>query len=231
MSGTGGWRPTVRGMARYPGSTPAEQRSQIETQIGAQAAGFACPAPLRRGSISGMLPDLRYLDRDEWHLLRDARLTALRESPHAFLATHEEEGGAGRDRWLSEFDRGEWIIGEIGGETACQMGVTREFGRPAVRHLEYVWVAPAYRRSRVAFHMLSAVLGNLTQSSVHTVFLWVLDGNDAAKWLYKRLDFTDADERQEYPDPSRVWVRLKLDLARAPAAASPAVLSPGALSR
>jgi ribosomal protein S18 acetylase RimI-like enzyme len=160
-----------------------------------------------------MLPDLRYLDRGEWRLLRDARLTALRESPRAFLATHEEEGGAGQDRWLSEFDRGEWIVGQIGGETACQMGVTREFGRPAVRHLEYVWVAPAYRRSRVAFHMLSNVLGDLKQSNVQTVFLWVLDGNDAAKWLYKRLDFTDADERQEYPDPSRVWVRLRLDLA------------------
>lgn len=137
----------------------------------------------------------------------------MKESPRAFLATHEEEGGHGRERWLAEFDRGDWIIGEIGGESACLMGVTRESERSAERYLEYVWVAPAYRRYGVAFHMLSAVLGDLKQSGVQTVFLWVLDGNDAAMWLYKRLDFTNANERQEYPDPSRIWVRLRLDLA------------------
>jgi ribosomal protein S18 acetylase RimI-like enzyme len=162
-----------------------------------------------------MLPPLRRLDPDEWSLLRLARLTALKDSPDAFLATYERESSFSPERWAAEFARGEWYVHAPGGKLVCMTGVTQEYGAPPdERHVEYVWVAPEYRRSRVAYDMLSGIIGTLKESGIRTVLLWVLDGNEAALWLYKRLNFQSANHRQALPDDSgRYEEKLKLDLA------------------
>ena len=92
--------------------------------------------------------------------------------------------------------------------TKARPGTSKE------RYLEYVWVAPEYRRSRVAYDMLTDVLGKLKRSGIRTVALWVLDGNDVALWLYKRLDFQGTNRRQPLPDdPGRCEEQFKLDLS------------------
>lgn len=161
-----------------------------------------------------MLPPLRRLDPDEWHRLRLARLSALKDSPDAFLATYEREESYSQERWEAEFRRGDWLIGELGGRLVCMVGVTHE-SDPASeeRHLEYVWVAPEYRRSRVACNMLTDVLDELKKSGIRTVTLWVLDGNDVALWLYRRLHFLTTDRRQPLPDdPGRCEEQFRLAL-------------------
>jgi len=161
-----------------------------------------------------MLPPLRRLDPEEWQLLRLARLTALKASPDAFLATHAREKGYARERWQAEFDRGEWFIREHDEKVICMTGVTREYGAPSdERYLEYVWVAPEYRRSRVAYNMVGEALDKLKESGIRTVFLYILDGNEPALWLYKRLDFQSTGVRQPLPDnPMRHEEQLRLDL-------------------
>jgi ribosomal protein S18 acetylase RimI-like enzyme len=163
-----------------------------------------------------MLPPLRRLDPDEWHLLRVARLTALKDSPDAFLATYEREERYSQERWEAEFCRGDWLIGELGGKLVCMVGVTHESDSASEeRYLEYVWVAPEYRRSRVAYRMLADVLGKLKKSGIRTVTLWVLDGNDVALRLYKRLAFQGPKRRQPLPDdPGRCEEQFRLDLDR-----------------
>lgn len=144
-----------------------------------------------------MLPDLRSLGREEWHVLRKVRLAALEESPQAFLATHDKEESYSRDRWLEEFDRGDWTIGELAGKPVCLVGVTREPGAPLdERHLECVWVAPEYRRSGVAYGMLTTIIDRLQNSGTRRILLWVLDGNNAAISLYRRLGFVSTKVRQ-----------------------------------
>lgn len=162
-----------------------------------------------------MLPPLRRLDAEEWQLLRLARLTALKDSPDAFLATHAREKDYGRERWQAEFDRGEWFIRKRGKKIICMTGVTREYGAPSEeRYLEYVWVAPKYRRAGVAYDMLSEVLDALKESGIRTVSLYVLEGNEPALWLYKRLNFQSTDFRQPLPDnPMRHEELHSLDLA------------------
>ena len=162
-----------------------------------------------------MLPPLRRLDPEEWHLLRLARLTALEDSPGVFLATREREEAYSQERWESEFRRGDWFISELDGKLVCMVGVTHEHDPASKeRYLEYVWVAPEYRRSRVAYDMLTDVLGKLKRSGIRTVALWVLDGNDVALWLYKRLDFQGTNRRQPLPDdPGRCEEQFKLDLS------------------
>lgn len=164
-----------------------------------------------------MPPDLqfRHLGRDEWPVLRDVRLNALRESPLSFLAKYDREKNYGQERWQTEFDRGDWIIGELDSEHVCLSGVTRESGAPADEcYLEYVWVVPTLRRRGTALGMLRHIIGELKESGVRTVFLWILDGNDPAQLLYKQLDFVTTNERQplESDPEGRCEERLRRDL-------------------
>jgi ribosomal protein S18 acetylase RimI-like enzyme len=164
-----------------------------------------------------MQPDLRlrHLRCSEWHVLRDMRLSALRESPQSFLVKYDQEEKYGQERWQAEFDRGDWIVGERDGKPVCLTGVTRESNAPVhERYLEYVWVAPDYRGRGAASKMLAKILGELRESGVRTIFLWTLDDNNPARLLYKKLDFITTHTRQKVgTDPEkRLWEWLRLDL-------------------
>jgi ribosomal protein S18 acetylase RimI-like enzyme len=161
------------------------------------------------------VPEINPLDPDEWLTLRNIRLAALRESPHAFLATYEQQKDYNEDRWRGEFDRGCWFAALDEGRPLCLLGVTRDPSIPAdACYLEYVWVAPQHRGRGVALVMLTGILDRLRAAGLRTAFLWVLDGNDAAMRLYKRAGFIRSNHREPLPDrPGRFEERLHLNLA------------------
>jgi ribosomal protein S18 acetylase RimI-like enzyme len=143
------------------------------------------------------MPDIKLLVPGEWPLLRDTRLAALRDSPHAFLASYQTEKDFDELRWRAEFGRGDWTISILQDEPAAIVGCTWENGiSDSGRYLEYLWVAPRWRNKGVAHHMLTVVLDRLRKAGVRTAYLWVLDGNDAAVRLYKSVGFTSSDQRQ-----------------------------------
>lgn len=160
------------------------------------------------------MPDMKQLVPDEWLLLRDVRLAALQDSPRAFLRTYEEENAYSEDRWQAEFTRGEWSIGFIGDKPVGLLGATREPGAPAdQRYLEYLWVSSEYRRSGIARAMLAMAIGRLRAAGVRTVFLWVLDGNDAAIHFYRSVGFVSTNQRQPLPEhPAGSEERMRLNL-------------------
>ena len=148
-------------------------------------------------SESTFMPYIKQLVPDEWPVLRDMRLAALRESPHSFLSTYEKEEAFDEPKWRAEFGRGDWTVSLQDDEPAGIVGCTREVGAPAYeRYLEYIWVAPRWRNTGVARHMLTVVLDRLRASGVRTAYLWVLDGNDAAVRLYKGVGFISSNHRQ-----------------------------------
>jgi len=165
-------------------------------------------------SKSGFVPDIKPLGHDEWQTLRGIRLSALQESPHAFLSTYEKEKSYSEDQWRAEFIRGDWHVSVLGGRPVGLLGATREPDMPAHEcYLEYLWVSPECRRTGVAHGMLTTVIGLLRGSGVRTVFLWVLDGNDAAVRLYKRVGFVSNNHRQPLAaHPGRSEERMHLDL-------------------
>jgi ribosomal protein S18 acetylase RimI-like enzyme len=74
-------------------------------------------------------------------------------------------------------------------------------------------VSPEFRRSGVASLMITGTLDELKTAGVRTAFLWVLDGNNAAVRLYKRLGFVSTDFSQPLADfPGRSEERMELDL-------------------
>jgi len=141
------------------------------------------------------------LTEDEWPRLQSIRLTALREDPSAFLFSHEKELAYGEQEWRQEFSRGQWNIMVSDHEDIGLLGVTREEAMSEQEcYLEYLWVARDFRRDGVASLLLRAVLARLRASGVHTVWLYILDGNDPAMQLYKSFGFKNTNERVELPD-------------------------------
>ncbi len=61
--------------------------------------------------------------------------------------------------------------------------------------------------------MLTVILENLRMSGVRTAFLWVMDGNELAVRLYKRVGFVSSNDPQPLiARPGRSEERMQLDL-------------------
>jgi ribosomal protein S18 acetylase RimI-like enzyme len=147
------------------------------------------------------------LTENEWSRLRDIRLTALRDHPAAFLSSYEVEADYDEQRWRQEFSRGEWNIMLADGKEIGLLGVTRLFNRSSQEYnlsqeyyLEYLWVAREFRRSGAGSRLLRTVLDRLRDSGVHTVWLYILDGNEDARRLYQSFGFQSTNERQPLPN-------------------------------
>jgi ribosomal protein S18 acetylase RimI-like enzyme len=163
---------------------------------------------------SWFMLDIKLLTPANWAELRNIRLKALRDSPRAFLSTHERELAWSRDQWLAEFDRGEWAVGFIAERAVCLLGATRLPAMPDHEcYLEYVWVAPEQRGQKVADSLLTLTFDRLRAAGVRTAFLYVLDDNAAARRLYKRLGFITANEPEplaEHPGRSEQLLKRSL---------------------
>jgi len=161
------------------------------------------------------VPEIKELVPAQWPALRDIRLRALRDSPDSFLSTFERETSYQEEQWLAEFARGQWNIGIRDEEAVGLLGATREADTPIEQcYLEYMWVAPRYRRSGFAAHMLKVVIDRLHAAGVRTVQLWVLTGNKPAEQLYKSVGFESTDRSQPLPDlPGRSEKLMRLRLS------------------
>jgi ribosomal protein S18 acetylase RimI-like enzyme len=140
------------------------------------------------------------LPEHEWSRLRSIRLTALHDDPAAFLSNHKDEAAFGEQQWREEFSRGQWNVMVGDDQEIGLLGVTREPTMPKEEcYLEYLWVAPEFRRDGVGSLLLRTVLNRLRDSGGRTVWLYILDGNEVAMHLYKRFGFQNANERQLLP--------------------------------
>jgi ribosomal protein S18 acetylase RimI-like enzyme len=159
------------------------------------------------------------LAENDWPRLRDIRLQALNTDPTAFLASHEAEAAFAEQRWRQEFTRGEWHVMVAVRRFRRRryvglVGVTRlpEMSSQEC-YLEYLWVAPRVRRRRVASMLLRTVLDRLSEAGVHTVWLYILDGNEPARRLYQRVGFLSTNDVQPLPgNPARSEELLRLNL-------------------
>lgn len=155
------------------------------------------------------------LNENEWSRLQSIRLAALREDPSAFLFSHKDEAVYGEQQWRQEFSRGQWNIVVADHKEIGLLGVTREKTMSEQEcYLEYLWVAPDFRRAGVGSLLLKTVLARLRASGVHTIWLYILDGNYRAMRLYQRFGFQSTNERlllPDHPAGGEERMRLRLD--------------------
>jgi ribosomal protein S18 acetylase RimI-like enzyme len=164
---------------------------------------------------SWFMPRIKPLAPSQWRTLRRARLKALSASPDVFLSSYEQEFVFKKERWIEEFARGDWNIARTAtNRIVSLLGCTKDVSTPAARFfLEYLWVDPQWRGRGLGQAMIGAALEQLRLAGVGTVFLWVLDGNDDAVGLYKRVGFVNGDVSQPIPGkPGRTEELMRLDL-------------------
>jgi ribosomal protein S18 acetylase RimI-like enzyme len=147
---------------------------------------------------------------------------ALRDDPSAFLSSHEIEATYDEQQWRQEFSRGQWNIMIADYKEIGLLGTTREKTMSEQEcYLEYMWVAPEFRRVGLGSLLLRTVLDHLRDSGVHTVWLYILHGNHGAMRLYQRSGFQSTNERQLLPDhPAGSEERMKLRLDQPPSSDS-----------
>ncbi len=154
--------------------------------------------------------DVEALAADDWEILRDVRLRALKDSPAAYISTYEEVAGWTEAKWRDRFATAVWVVLRSEQRIIGVASSLRDDERPTERHLESVWVEPGHRRTGA----LRAILQYLVElePEVGDWLLWVLDGNAEALAVYQRLGFEPTGESQLLNDASgRSEVRFRLN--------------------
>jgi ribosomal protein S18 acetylase RimI-like enzyme len=154
--------------------------------------------------------DLYLLTPADWRVLREARLNALFDSPHAFMSSYADEAGWDESEWRRGFEAARWVVAR---ETEQVIGLARsvvEKGRPSTRHLESIWVAPTHRRRGVFRALLHVIANGERENGATDLLLWVLEDNYTAQLAYQALGFEPTGERQFLPSFGRFERRLRL---------------------
>lgn len=105
----------------------------------------------------------------------------------------------------------QWFVAFVGTEP---VGVVAARSGPDIspgeRYVESMWVAPGHRSAGIASELMIKLTDTVHAEGAHTLFLWVLDGNDIARKVYQRLGFTFTGDRQSLKIyPNRTEERMR----------------------
>ncbi|UZN01477.1 GNAT family N-acetyltransferase [Cellulomonas sp. S1-8] len=153
---------------------------------------------------------IRRVDEDDWPIVKEVRLRALRESPDAFGSSLTREESFAESHWRMRVrTSATWVAVDDAGESRGLVSVVQEPGSAEDdRHVVSLWVAPEVRRQGIGWALLDAVVRSSAADGAATVSLWVVDDNASAVDLYVRAGFTRTGERQVLPrDPDRTEER------------------------
>jgi GNAT superfamily N-acetyltransferase len=142
---------------------------------------------------------------DDWQVLRDIRLEALRDAPTAFGSTYEREALRGGEHWRGRIARGGTFLAYLpevsAAEPAGLIGGYQE--DPVIVELVSMYVRPRARGRGVGEALVATVIGWARQRNAASVHLWVTETNSRARALYERCGFALTGERQPLPsDPT-----------------------------
>jgi ribosomal protein S18 acetylase RimI-like enzyme len=146
------------------------------------------------------------------------RISALRESPQAFLGTFEEESLLHEDDWLKSFESASWhgfFINSIIVGIAKSSILSRH---PEERYVESFWVNPRYRNCHVGRGILQHILEEAKNEHRAVIRLSVLRNNQAAVEIFYRWGFSDAEERSSHYE---ICLELMVDREQRLAASPP----------
>jgi RimJ/RimL family protein N-acetyltransferase len=137
----------------------------------------------------------------DWERLRDVRLRALAQDPHAFLETHAQASTFPDERWRRRatpsatqasfaFERD----GRFDGLVSCFFA-----DDPALAFLVAMWVAPELRGTGAAQELVKAVLEWARAGGARRVCLSVEGDNPRAARLYEKCGFSETDDPPTFP--------------------------------
>ena len=144
--------------------------------------------------------EVRRIQPDDWALLRDMRLRALRDAPEAFGQTYENAAAEPELEWrgaaraASGGDRRTWLIARSDG--GAEAGQRSEVGMVQARRRSpddclvfSMWVAPEARREGVGRALIDAAADWARGWGGRRIVLWVTGVNEGAQRFYERIGF------------------------------------------
>jgi GNAT superfamily N-acetyltransferase len=147
---------------------------------------------------------------EEWALLRDMRLRALRDAPQAFGQTYENAAAEPELEWRSAAraasagDRRIWLIArsDVTDTTPqpSELGMVQARRRPPADCLVFsMWVAPEARREGVGRALIEGAAEWARGWGGRRIVLWVTGMNEGAQRFYERIGFrllTEGDDAE-----------------------------------
>ena len=144
---------------------------------------------------------VRTATMEEWRVLRDIRLDALRDAPNAFGSTYAEQAASVEADWRRRISRGSTFFAYIpevnGNEPTGLVGGFQE--KPGTVELVSLWVRPQARGLGVGEALVAAVINWAKARNATSVHLWFTEMNFHARLLYERCGFSPTGERQPLP--------------------------------
>lgn len=121
--------------------------------------------------------------------LRDLRLQALLDEPHAFGSTYERELERTNDDWRKWMSPGVTFILEDAERPRGIVAAARDPKLSDAVQLMAMWVHPELRGSGAADLLVEDVVGWARSQGAYRVCLLVVDGNLRARRFYERVGF------------------------------------------
>lgn len=133
------------------------------------------------------------LTADDWPTLRDVRLAALADAPHAYGSILDREQSYTEADWRGWFEKALLVVARDGAESVGLVGIYRpEADTPM---LVAMWVSPASRGLGVGDALITEVLRWAAENRWSRVVLRVADGNAPARALFVRHGFEPTGTR------------------------------------
>jgi ribosomal protein S18 acetylase RimI-like enzyme len=153
---------------------------------------------------------VREVKVDEWELLRDVRLAALREAPYAFGSSYAREASFTEEQWRERLSsRSVTFFADVPG-AAEPAGIAGVYEEDGMADLVSMWVRPSARGLGVGAALVTAAADWAKARDHDSLYLWVTETNPAALGLYQRCGFTPTGERQPLPsDPTLPEIRMR----------------------
>jgi ribosomal protein S18 acetylase RimI-like enzyme len=141
---------------------------------------------------------VRQLGEDEWEQYRSVRLSALEESPEAFVASLAEEQGFDEELWRARMRRSRRLLAEDGdgrpvGVASVGQG-TQDDER--IAELFGLWVTPAARGTGVATQLVQAGADVAREQGRSHLSYWVGSDNGRAVAFASGFGFRPTDSRR-----------------------------------
>jgi GNAT superfamily N-acetyltransferase len=169
----------------------------------------------RTVSTMNTTPPLRivHLGEDDWFLLRALRLRALATDPAAFGSTLAVEKTFDEATWRQRLRTSAWLAASTGMRPCGLMALAARSNNPSIGDVLAVWVAPESRGRGTGAALLDALIATAHQLGLHTLALFVVDGNLPAERLYSQHGFVRTGHTKPLPHtPEIVEVEMRLPL-------------------
>lgn len=140
---------------------------------------------------------VRRLGVDEWEQYRSVRLAALKESPDAFSAKHDDEAAEPETFWRARMQRSTRLVAERDGMPLgiASVGPASE-DDPGLAQLFGLWVAPEARGTGVATELVRAGAHTAADAGKRQLIYWVGTENGRAVAFASGFGFRPTAERR-----------------------------------